>query len=513
MTGRRIITAGAAAIVLGAALPSVAAADDYCVAPKVTCGTGNVADLETALTDAKSHAGADRVLLDPGTYVAAGPLGFQYASFDPVEIVGAGPGQTVLTTPPGSGDQVLQLLGGPVNSVRDLTIRIPAKVKSGFKGLYSQGVARRIEIEENPDQPNQRWGARIDAPGVLEDSSVDVGAGGTGVWLTSADVSKYPNVVRRSVVTAGRGVFADGGGAIDGSYVTGTAQAVVSQGGTLTMAHSVARGTGFGSTALYAATVGSNTAVDVDDSTIVASKSGSTGIFATTEYFPGIALALKIRSSIVQSPVPIVAKAPGPAKATIETSWSSYDPNAVIKSGQVDITATGVQNPGALGFVDAGNGDYRLLPGSPMIDAGDPAAPQGLDLGGNPLVVDGNGDGTTRRDIGAYEFQPPAASPSPDTQAPVISRFRASRSRLRYALSEKARVSVRIQRRLGGRHARYRTLGKLSANARQGANRTRVSARLRRLDARPGRYRVVIAAVDAAGNRSATKTASFRVRR
>jgi hypothetical protein len=137
----------------------------------------------------------------------------------------------------------------------------------------------------------------------------------------------------------------------------------------------------------------------------------------------------------------------------------------------------------------------------------------GLDLGGNRLVVDGNGDGTARRDIGAYEFQPRPASPSPDTQAPVISRFRASRSRLRYALSEKARVTVRIQRRQGGRHPRYRTLGKLSANAKQGANRTRLSVRLRRRDARPGRYRVLITATDAAGNRSAKKAASFRVKR
>jgi len=44
-------------------------------------------------------------------------------------------------------------------------------------------------------------------------------------------------------------------------------------------------------------------------------------------------------------------------------------------------------------------------------------------------------------------------------------------------------------------------------------NRTRLSARLRRRDARPGRYRVLITATDAAGNRSAKKAASFRVKR
>lgn len=95
----------------------------------------------------------------------------------------------------------------------------------------------------------------------------------------------------------------------------------------------------------------------------------------------------------------------------------------------------------------------------------------------------------------------------------MISRFRARPARLRYTLSEKARVTVRIQRRLAGGRARYRTIGKVSARAATGTNRTRLSARIRRSDARPGRYRAVIVAVDAAGNRSAPKTATFRVRR
>ncbi len=48
-------------------------------------------------------------------------------------------------------------------------------------------------------------------------------------------------------------------------------------------------------------------------------------------------------------------------------------------------------------------GDYRLLPESLCIDAGDPnyiAEPNETDLGGNPRIING------RIDIGAYEFQP-----------------------------------------------------------------------------------------------------------
>ncbi len=64
-------------------------------------------------------------------------------------------------------------------------------------------------------------------------------------------------------------------------------------------------------------------------------------------------------------------------------------------------------------FVDPDNGDYRLLPGSPCIDAADnTAVPVGVitDLDGNPRFVDdpyivdtGNGD-APNVDMGAYEL-------------------------------------------------------------------------------------------------------------
>jgi phosphatidylserine/phosphatidylglycerophosphate/cardiolipin synthase-like enzyme len=47
-------------------------------------------------------------------------------------------------------------------------------------------------------------------------------------------------------------------------------------------------------------------------------------------------------------------------------------------------------------FVDPGQGDYRLSPGSPAIDAGDPTIL-------HELVYDGNLDGVPRIDIGAFE--------------------------------------------------------------------------------------------------------------
>src|SRR5262249_35925195 len=58
-------------------------------------------------------------------------------------------------------------------------------------------------------------------------------------------------------------------------------------------------------------------------------------------------------------------------------------------------------------------GDYHLRPGSPLIDAGDNAAPgiPATDLDGSPRIADGDGDGVARVDLGAYEIANPDRLP------------------------------------------------------------------------------------------------------
>ncbi|MGH2949786.1 MAG: hypothetical protein ACRDPC_26590, partial [Solirubrobacteraceae bacterium] len=63
------------------------------------------------------------------------------------------------------------------------------------------------------------------------------------------------------------------------------------------------------------------------------------------------------------------------------------------------------------GFV-APPGDLRLRADSPLVDAGDPApltaGEPHEDALGDVRAMDGNGDGTARRDVGAFERRPPA---------------------------------------------------------------------------------------------------------
>jgi hypothetical protein len=78
-----------------------------------------------------------------------------------------------------------------------------------------------------------------------------------------------------------------------------------------------------------------------------------------------------------------------------------------------------------------------------------------------------------------------------------------------FRLSEAARVTYSFRRRAGRRYVRA---GTLTRAGRAGRNRVRFQGRLtRRRSLRPGAYRLVVAATDSAGQRSARKTASFRL--
>jgi hypothetical protein len=309
--------------------------------------------------------------------------------------------------------------------------------------------------------------------------------------------------------------------------VTGEYIGVSAFRGVTAISGSLIRATGTNAYGIYAeGTPTSHTVVNADGVTVAGPDQPNTfGVAVGGENAPAdiVDLGVNLTNTIIRGVSAALAASPtGAGKLTISASYSDYDPSGNYSAGNASIVETNVSNVGDARFVDAAGGDYRLLPGSPLIDAGDPATAQGLDLAGRPLVADGNGDGGARRDLGAFEFQPAAAGGAGqpggttpvDRQSPLVSGFRATpsvfvhRTRFRYTLSEAAQVRLRIQRALAGR---YRTVRTLKRSGAKGPNRIRFSRRIGKRSLRPGRYRAVIVATDAAGNRSTLRRTRFRV--
>ncbi|MBJ7355479.1 MAG: PKD domain-containing protein [Thermoleophilaceae bacterium] len=120
------------------------------------------------------------------------------------------------------------------------------------------------------------------------------------------------------------------------------------------------------------------------------------------------------------------------SSASLDTSYVAADPARVVRIGACSGADTGPLDTTALGtsFNLTAAGDYRPTTGSPLIDAGDPAAVVAVgatDIDELDRLYDGDADLTDRLDIGAYEFQPdmkPAvaftATPNPvDPASPV----------------------------------------------------------------------------------------------
>jgi hypothetical protein len=194
-------------------------------------------------------------------------------------------------------------------------------------------------------------------------------------------------------------------------------------------------------------------------------------------------------------------------------------------------------------FVNPGAGDFHLRAGSPAIDAGAAQAQAlALDLDGRPRAQG------AAIDLGAYETpgaiaggpggSGSGASGARDTKAPVLGRLSLLHARFRVGArataittttSEAGRITIAVQQRLAGRRSHGRCVTRAPKKAprctrwvQRGPTLTRRVAApgrvtivfnghigTRRLS--PGRYRFVVTATDAAGNRSAARTVAFTV--
>lgn len=169
-------------------------------------------------------------------------------------------------------------------------------------------------------------------------------------------------------------------------------------------------------------------AATVLDTTIVGDNSASaTAIrvnsFQYTPPFGGIPEnrigRLDISGTVVRGAATTIgAHGANSLPAAVTVRYSSID----LSAAATDLMGTGsiTPGPGNIGapdawFVNAPGANFDLRPGSPLINAGDPAAAaETRDVRGRPRVQSG------RRDIGAYEAVPAATPPPVDRLGPKL---------------------------------------------------------------------------------------------
>jgi hypothetical protein len=516
-------------------VPTAAQAADLCVAPAGSCPAPQTfATLQPALDAAAAAPGADRVLLGAATYTAPSTAGFTLDQDDPVELVGAGRDQTVVTGPDGTNRVVFLSTANGAAAVRDLTVRIPPSSTASAIGLDVTGDASRIRVDRQTPQSFGAEGVIVRGGGTVTSATVVLpflGAGavtgmigrGGAVTVRDSDVQASAAVTFREQATGlvERTMLRPG---TNGGAVWSYASDVV-------VRDSVIRGQ-VSSSAFGAVSQGDADGRLRADHVTALGGGGANGgaAWASNDLAPTHDATVEITSSILRGWADnLMGKQSGAGVVTVSTDRSDYDASAdkIATTGAVTIAQTAQTFVADPGFVS--NDDPHLTAGSPLVDAGGPAA-GAADYDGAARVIDGDGDCTAQADVGAFELQaaanpacaagpdpgpgtstdtatptptaapapataPPAPLPLPravarDTTAPRIAqlsvaRRKGGRARVRFTLSEAATVTVRA----AGKTKRIR-VGKRGA----------VSAvvRLRR-------GRVTVTAVDAAGNRSSRK--------
>jgi hypothetical protein len=388
------------------------------IAPDCDNGVGTLQD---ALTIAREvfPGVADTIRLGPGTF--AGGTSGSPADTATTTIIGAGRDQTFIEG--SGGTPVLELIGATV-SLRDVEVRRTAG--DAFVLAVQSSVLERVDVTRtgtgtanvlNYNGPSAgaptATDIRISRPsgtgyglslnGVAENVEINGDAGPYEVSLSGGQL-------RRAKIRTGA--------ALSGIYVTGIATVI---GSSVTVTEPTA-------SALTAVTSGSNTAVEARDNTFVNTAAGATVPAVEVGTFQPLSSTLSVRGVAAQGFAALACAGTGNAAATtiVDVAFSvapapTFAPcpaaSGYTDTGSETTTPSGPITTAVPAFADLAGGNYKPLAGGNLIDVGDPAplaaGDPTLDLLGDARLVDGDGDGSALRDVGAIEWQLPVATPTP----------------------------------------------------------------------------------------------------
>jgi hypothetical protein len=400
----RLVVSVVSACALALILASSAEAATYCVNKTPCPDAGTVkTTIQLALDDASNDGSPATVYIGAnGGVPYTGTDNFDYNSGTSVHLVGDGVGQTILqgTAAGNINDrQTLSLLGSSGSTVADMTIIGPTVNGGGERALVFRGTASRLEIVQNGAPAGAAVDARVFA--TLENSSIstDVSALFTAINTTSL-------TIRDSTITApnNSGISVDGGDTLNLQRTTitsaGRTVQVSGAGTTATLTNVVLRKT-VGSPTFGIVTALGDATVTARHATMIGPGSGR-GL--DIDNLPNATATLR-DSIIANVAVPIFCASNNATHSSMTVAYSNFGPGSDVSDPECDETLSNNDTTSTPAFVDAGNGDYRLIGGSPLINAADPADPIGNDFVNTLRPVGG------RSDIGAYEYKatPPVA--------------------------------------------------------------------------------------------------------
>ena len=406
MTGRTVLILAAAVLGLSA---GPAAALTYCVAPEASCPAGqNYAGFQQALDQAASTPAADKIQLGAATYTANAANGFSYNDVSALEIAGKGAG-TVITRQPANTWALYVQAPQAGSSVHDLKIHLPANVGAGTGALWSAADVMRVTVDEDATQANNHDGITLNDDADLSNATVLMDA--TGSIVTIGVHAGLNSVLNTITVTANVGVRTDSPG-VTIERLTATAYSDgVEFDNPATLRNCLIRIPISGANSAIATY---SPGASVANCTLIGPGNGSmtTGVYAGALSTNS---QIAITSTVLRGFGKSLWATGGAHTGAIGITYSDFDASTDTVSGTGTITVgAGNGFHADLKLFDEAGGDYRPYYNSPLVDAGDPAATGSADLQNYQRLIDGNGDGTTRVDIGAYEYPRQGAETSID---------------------------------------------------------------------------------------------------
>lgn len=424
MRSRLFTTAALAATAL-AALPAASHAADLCVGAAPGCSGTTFDFTASGLQSAINAAGMDpnsqdRVMLAAGTLTTSATISAN--GIGKASIVGAGRN---LTTISGSGpDSVIFNVGSSAYAgtvVSDLTMKLTATSAPQTILLFANATVERVSLLEESASSNviaaSMTGGALKHATIKTNSTSD-----TGVVLHS-----LAGDVQDSVIEAGYGVRTSSIGThtVQRTRMTVNGIGAMIDGGTLHIRDSIIDlgGTPGGTGVLAVNQNNGSLAIttNVVRSTVVGSGANQKGLIYGADSPNEVGTGTLVDSVVSltgASSVDVRCKQANAGTATLATTNSAYLTTDFTgtcmptQAGRLTTPAAGLK------FVDRAAGDFRLLVDSPLVDAGStsPGAGETADALGQTRVVDGDGNGTAKVDIGGAEYQLPAPQPQVDPQ-------------------------------------------------------------------------------------------------